>query len=79
VHAMRVLATAHVDPTLDRVFLKELKAASSRVDDVFVHFADGVASVIVDNAVGGRTRQHRFDLLSPAQIERRGDEDEYAH
>lgn len=73
VHAMRVLATAHVDPVLDRAFFKELKAVSSRADGVFVHFADGVAGVIVDSATGGG--QHRFDLLSPAQIERRGDGD----
>lgn len=73
VHAMRVLATAHVDPMLDRAFFKELKSVSTRADGVFVHFVDGVVNVIVD----GRTRQHRFDLLSPSQIERRGEDDEF--
>lgn len=76
VHAMRVLATAHVDPTLDRAFFKALQAVSARADGVFVRFADGVVNVIVDNTGGQRPRQHRFDLLSPAQIERRGDEDD---
>lgn len=75
VHAMRVLATPHVDPALDRAFFKELKAVSARTDGVFVRFADGVANVIVDNATGTRLRQHRFDLLSPAQVERHGGED----
>lgn len=75
VHAIRVLATAYVDPILDRAFFKELKAASLRADGVHVHFAEGVVGVIVD----GRARQHRFALLSPAQFERRGDEDEFAH
>jgi hypothetical protein len=75
IHAMRVLATAHVDPMLDRAFFKELKAVSSRADGVFVHFTDGVVNIIVDPAAGGR--QHRFDLLSLAQAERRGDEDDY--
>lgn len=69
VHAMRVLAAPHVDPSLDRAFYKQLKAASAGSSGVFVHFDDGVIGVIVDTA----SRQHRFELLSPPQVERRGD------
>lgn len=74
VQAMRVLAAAHVDPTLDRGFFKELRSAATRADGVFVHFVDGAVNIIID----ARTRQHRFDLLSPAQIERRGEDDGFA-
>lgn len=69
-HAMRVLAAAHVDPALDRGFYRELKAASLQRDGVFVHFVDGVVNLIVDAA--DASVQHRFDLVSPAQLERRG-------
>lgn len=72
VHAMRVLAAAHVDPALDRAFFKALKEASAQADGVFVQFDDGVVHVIVDGTVPG-ARQHRFDLVSPAQAGRRGD------
>lgn len=78
VHAMRVLAAAHVDPALDRAFFKALQAAAAGAAGVQVRFVDGIAHVIVDAAAGGvRTRPHRFDLLSPAQVERRGDDDAY--
>lgn len=68
VHAMRVLAAPHVDPSLDRVFYKELRAAFAGTSGASVHFEDGIIHVIVDSAC----QQHRFDLLSPSQIERRG-------
>ncbi|MFC0676767.1 hypothetical protein ACFFGH_02720 [Lysobacter korlensis] len=68
VHAMRVLAAPHVDPSLDRVFLKELRTAFAGGSGASVHFEDGIVHVIVDSA----HRQHRFDLLSPSQIDRRG-------
>lgn len=76
VRAARVLAAPHVDPMLDRAFHRALQAAAANADGVYVHFADGVAQLIVDARAAG-ARQHRFDLLSPAQIERRGD-DPYA-
>lgn len=75
IHSMRVLATPHVDPTPDRAFLKQLRATSAGVADVFVHFDDGVIAVIVDHRDG----QHRFDLLSPAQVERLGDYKDARH
>ena len=69
IDAMRVLAAPHVDPTPDRAFLKQLRATAAGLTDVFVHFDDGVIAMIVDN----RHRQHCFDLLSPAQLDRFGD------
>ncbi|GHA83474.1 hypothetical protein [Cognatilysobacter bugurensis] len=73
VHAARVLAAAYVDPTLDRAFHRALQAAAGASDGVYVQFADGVAQLIVDPRHQA-ARQHRFDLLSPAQVQRRGDD-----
>jgi len=74
VHAMRLLAAPHVDPSLDRAFLKAMTAAAAGVHGVAVRLVEGSLGVIVDSA----DRQHRFGLLSPAQIERRGDGDPFA-
>lgn len=74
VHAMRLLAAAHVDPSLDRAFHKALMSAVARAPGVAVRLVDGVLGVIVD----GADRQHRFALLSPAQVERRGEDDPFA-
>lgn len=73
VRAARVLAAAHVDPVLDRAFHRALQSAAAAASGVFVHFADGVVQLIVDPRVVA-ARQHRFDLLSPAQLQRRGDD-----
>lgn len=67
--AMRVLAAAHVDPTPDRGFFKALKAATARTTGVFVHLDDGVIGFIVDHP----QQQLRFELLSPRQLQRRGE------
>lgn len=76
VRAARVLAAPHVDPSLDRAFHRALQSAAAAVEGVYVHFSEGVAQLIVDPR-SAAARQHRFDLLSPAQIERQGD-DPYA-
>jgi hypothetical protein len=76
VRAARVLAAPHVDPALDRAFHRALQSAAAPSEGVFVHFADGIAQLIVDPRCAGAC-QHRFDLLSPRQIDRRGD-DPYA-
>lgn len=76
VRAARVLAAPHVDPALDRAFHRALQAAAAAADGVYVQFADGLVQLIVDARTAGAP-QHRFDLASPAQVERRGD-DPYA-
>lgn len=73
IRAARVLAAPHVDPSLERAFHRALQAAAATAEGVFVHFSEGIAQLIVDPRCAG-ARQHRFDLLSPAQIERRGDD-----
>lgn len=78
VRAARVLAAPHVDPQLDRGFFRALQAAAAAADGVYVHFSDGAAQLIVDTRRGD-ARQHRFDLLSPAQIERRGEDGDAAY
>lgn len=68
VHAIRLVAAAHVDPMLDRAFFRQLRQAAAQSGALFVLFEDGIVQLVIDSARG----QHRFDLLSPAQIERRG-------
>jgi len=73
-HAMRLLAAPHVDPSLDRAFLKAITTAAAGAPGVAVRLVDGRLGVIVDSA----DRQHRFELLSPAQADRRGEIDPFA-
>lgn len=72
IHAMRVLALPHLDPTPDRAFYKALKAASGGHADVFVEWIDNGIRFTVDS----RVRRHRFMLWNRAQMAR-GEEDAF--
>jgi len=69
VRSMRVLAAAQVDPMPDRRFVRALNAVVARTDDVLVRFEENVLHVFVDNP----HREQRFELISLAQLDRRGE------
>lgn len=68
VHAIRLLAVAHVEPRADRAFFRALKAATLAVPGVFVHLPEGVVELLVDTPRG----QVRFELWNAAELRNGG-------
>lgn len=68
IRTIRLLAAAHVDGAVDRPFYKALKAATLRVQGVFVHTPGGRVEFLVDTRRG----QQRFDLQSARELREAG-------
>lgn len=63
VRTIRLLAAAAMPGGVDRPFYRALKAASGRVEGVFVHTPGGRVEMLVDTRRG----QQRFDLVEPPE------------
>ena len=59
VRTIRLLACAAMPGVVDRPFYRALKAATGRVEGVFVHTPGGRVEMLVDTRRG----QQRFDLI----------------
>lgn len=73
VHAMRLLAVAHVDPQPDRKLVRQLRTLSGNFPGVFVQLADGAIRLVIDTA----SKQHKVNLWTRRQLLRNEEEDDF--